>query len=205
MKKILALMCGLAMISGCTACSEKGGSSAVPVSSPEQTLYKEDKLPVPDDFNYPKALIPTVDGRLMFIYNDMYFADRAVLYDPQLNMGESFAIEREEGEGLLFYALSDSEIRTLSSRISDSGTVLSVNTYSTDGKVTSTTELGDLGGRLDGKNDRIINACYRGGDCLITLDSAAVIADGSGNPYGRLLLRTQARNAHLGAFGDEGL
>lgn len=181
MKKILALMCGLAMISGCTACSEKGGSSAVPVSSAVQTLYKEDKLPVPDDFNYPKALIPTVDGRLMFIYNDMYFADRAVLYDPQLNMGESFDIEREEGEGLLFYALSDSEIKALSSRISDSGTVLSVKTYSTDGYVTATTELGDLGGRLDGKNDRIVNASFRGDDCLITLDSAAVIADGSGN------------------------
>ena len=149
MKKITSLLTALALICTLTACSNSSNSSSdggTALLTASQTAYKEDKLPVPEDFYYPKALIPTADGRLMFVYNDMYFADHAVLYDQQLNMGSSFGIEREEGEYLLSYALSDSGIKALSSRSADSGTVLSIKTFSTDGKVTATTDLGDLGG-----------------------------------------------------------
>lgn len=202
MKKITSFLAALALICTLTACSHSspstsggksstsGGDTAVLTAS--QTVYKEDRLPVPEDFYYPKALVPTVDGSLMFIYNDMYFADRAVLYDQQLNMGSSFDIEREEGEGLSFYALTDSGIKVLSSRYTDSGTLLSVKTYSTDGKVISTTDLRDLDGRLSSNDVRLYNASFHGEDSLITLDNIAVIVDGEGNV-------TESCDADMGA------
>ena len=183
MKKITSLLTALALICSLTACSNSSNSSSggnTAVSAASQTAYKEDNLPVPEDFYYPKALVPTADGGLMFIYNDMYFADRAVLYDSQLNMGISFDIEREEGEWLSFYALSDSGIKALSSRSADSGTELSVKTYSTDGKVVATTDLGDLGGHYDSNDNYINNFSFRGDESLITLDRSAVIVDGNG-------------------------
>ena len=184
MKKITSLLTALALICTLTACSNSSNSSSdggTALLTASQSAYKEDKLPVPEDFYSPKALIPTADGRLMFVYNDMYFADRAVLYDQQLNMGSSFGIEREEGEYLLSYALSDSGIKALSSRSADGGTVLSIKTYSMNGKVTATTELGDLDGHYDSNDNYFNNFSFHGEECLITFDKCAVIVDGDGN------------------------
>ena len=110
----------------------------------------------------------------MFVYNDMYFADRALLYDQQLNMGTSFTIEREEGEYIMSYALTDSGIRAFCSCTTDSGTVLSIKTYSTDGKVTAETEFGDLDGHINADDVCVNNVSFHGEDCLITHDKGAV-------------------------------
>lgn len=192
MKKMVAILSALALIAACTACSDgnkdsSGKSSgvtsgAVSEIAVAQTAYKGDKLPLPDDFYFPQTLACAADGSLLLIYDDMYFTVRAVKYDAELNMGASFDIEKEEGEYLSYFELTDAGLRALSSRgAEDGGTLLTVHTYSDDGKITDTTELGDLGGRLSMNGARVQNVSFRGEECLITLDNAAVIADGSGN------------------------
>ncbi|MDO4864282.1 MAG: extracellular solute-binding protein [Ruminococcus sp.] len=185
MKKMLALLSALALFTACTACSDSGKSPSdvlsgkSSVTSAAQTIYKQDKLSVPDDFHYPKSLVSTKDGRLLFIYNDMEFTDRAVYYDAELNMGGSFNIERDENETLSNFTMTDVGLRAFSLRETDNGTVLSLKTFSEDGKVVSATELSDLGEYID-TNGIANSVSFHGDDCLISFFNAAVIVDGSG-------------------------
>lgn len=186
MKKMLALLSALALFTAFTACSDSGkGSSDISsgkssVTSAAQTIYKQDKLSVPDDFYYPKSLVSMEDGRLMFIYNDMEFADRAVYYDAELNMGGSFNIERDENETLSNFTMTDAGLRAFSLRETDGVNVLSLKTFSEDGKVVSTTELSDLGEYIDTNGIYANSVSFHGEDCLISFFKSAVIVDGSG-------------------------
>ncbi|MBQ9899322.1 MAG: extracellular solute-binding protein, partial [Ruminococcus sp.] len=175
-----------AVLTGCTACSNGGkspsdaSSGKSSVTSAAQTIYKQDKLSVPDDFYYPEALVCTEDGRVLFIYNDMNFAERAVYYDTKLNMGESFDIERYETETLSNFTMTDAGLRAFSFQEADGAAVLSIKTFSADGKVVSATELSDLGEYIDTNGIYVNSISFHGEDCLMSFFNAAVIADGCG-------------------------
>lgn len=211
MKKLTAVIAALALIAGCTACAggEKntsGGNSSASsrrggtVQTAAQTIYTEDRLAVPDDFYYPQGLAYAEDGSMLLIYNDMYFTVRAVRYDTELNMGESFVIEKGETEYLANFALTDAGLRAYSSRTVDGETLLSIRTFSADGKVVSTTELGDLDGHLDMNNILVNNVSFHGEDCLISFDRFAVIVDGSG----KVTDYTDIENDATYTFGRDG-
>ena len=59
MKKMIAFLCALALMAGCTSCAEKSGKSAVSVSSAEQTMYKESSIDLPADYVYANCIFPT--------------------------------------------------------------------------------------------------------------------------------------------------
>lgn len=193
MKKALAFIFAVAVLCGSlTACSSNSNNSSSHESknssearrsaslSASQTAYKNDELPVPNDFYYPQSLTYANDGSLLLIYNDMYFRVRAVKYDTELNMGKSFDIEKGETEYLSDFSQTNAGLRAVATRTEDDETVIYIHTFSDDGKITATTELGDLKGHLSTNNVHVNDVSFYGDDCLINLDNAAMIVNGKG-------------------------
>ena len=180
MKKMIAFLCALALMAGCTSCAEKSGKSAVSVSSAEQTMYKESSIDLPADYVYANCIFPTADG-LMLVYNDTDEHIRSVRYDAELNMGGSFVIEKGEGEWLSFFSeTDDGNLRAFSSVSTDKEKAVAIKTFSADGKLVSAVDLGDLGGRLDMNNIFANAVTFHGDETLLSLDKDAILVGGDG-------------------------
>lgn len=183
MKKMIALFSALALLVSGTACGGGGGSQKT--DSPEitvtQTIYKGESCEMPADLSFVVSMLNTPKG-LLLVYNDMDMKLRGVYYDNDMKIGNSFPVEKSDTEWLSDFAVTDDgSLRAFSSKSTGSETAVAVKTFSSDGKLVSTTELGDLGGRLGTEYTSPNAVTYFGDDTLISFERDVFLVDGSGN------------------------
>lgn len=182
MKKYLSLLSAIAVIASAAACSDKKSESSAPVSSissAEQTMYKENKLSVPSDFYSLIDLIGSDDG-FMLIYYDNYFNIHAVRYNADLDMGDSFRLEKDREESLSGFVMTDKGLCACSSRSDEENASLSLLTFSEDGKVISSADIADIGKYTDAGSIAVKNISYHSGKFLISLFGSALIVSENG-------------------------
>ncbi len=181
MKKTIAILSAIIMMASCTACSKSSGEGKGNVQSMAQTMYKETKISTTSDILNCVGLFTASDGSLEFVYYDTSEKLHAVRYDKDCNEVGSFDIEKDKNEFLSYFSPINGGFRAFSSVREDDELVISVKTFSADGKVVSVTDLGDLDGRFDTDGFFISALTFHGDNCLISLEDAALIVDGDGN------------------------
>ena len=192
MKKIFAIISSIIMVASCTACSKGGGEGKGNVQSMTQTMYKETKISTLSDILNSVGLFTGEDGSLVFVYYDTSEKLHAVRYDKDCNEIGRFDIEKEENEFLSYFSPTSGGFRAFSSVREDDELVISVKTFSADGRVVSMTDLGDLDGHIDMDGYLITAVTFHDDNCLISLDDVALIVDGDGNVTDSISINSEA-------------
>ncbi|MBQ6181510.1 MAG: extracellular solute-binding protein [Ruminococcus sp.] len=104
MKKLFALSMSFAMFIAAVSCSSKVSSSSGNTSISEpvitQTMYKEERVSLPDGVNMPNAIHVTPNGGINILYQDNYGKLRAADFTKELSFSGSCPVSVPENTEL---------------------------------------------------------------------------------------------------------
>ena len=106
MKKLFTLSLTMALFLSAVSCGKKSDSStaenAVPDPMITQTMYKEERLSLPDEIGMPLSMHVNENGCIKVLYNDNYNKLRVGDFTSDLSFSGSYAIEIPEDTELDF-------------------------------------------------------------------------------------------------------
>ncbi|HBB71712.1 MAG TPA: hypothetical protein DCZ71_03805 [Ruminococcus sp.] len=208
MKKIIALLCVLAVLVGITSCSDKNSSSSVStadtiITSAEQTVYSAENIAFPDNYKKCIALDYHDDIKLIFtrsnnttamqFYDDKMQISDVVTLDEETDHISSTACVLPDGSIaiLYLYAAYDGDIKNVETYRSNAEVSVKLKLFSADGKIISDNEIKAFTDYYQFGDDSIISISPYGGSFIIHVrkgfaDNRYLIADADGNIDGEL-------------------